>query len=59
MNKYTAIATVTVALVTGIIAALAFKQPEIALGLITLGGSLAVALGVHQYRKQPNSEGND
>lgn len=48
MKKHTAVAIVAVAIVLGTIVALYRDRGDIALGLIGLGGSLAVALGVQQ-----------
>lgn len=48
MRKYTAVATVAVSIVLGTVVALFMERGDIALGLVGLGSSLAVALSVHQ-----------
>lgn len=47
MQKYTAVAIVSVSVVGGAIVSLVYNRGDIALALIGLGSTLAVALGAH------------
>lgn len=58
MKKYTAVAVVAVSIVAGAIVSLGYGRGDIALALVSLGGTLAVALGVGS-RPQGSSKGNE
>lgn len=58
MKKYTAVAVIAVSIVVGAIVALIYDRGDIALALTSLGGTLAVALGVGQ-RSQPTTKENE
>lgn len=53
MHKYTAVAIVAVSIVIGAIVALRYNRGEVALGLISLGGTLAFALGAGPKVRPP------
>lgn len=55
MKKHAAVAIVAVSIVVGTIVALLVDRGDIALGLVGLGGSLAVALGVQARDKESDT----
>lgn len=57
MQKYTAVAIVAVSVVLGAIVSLVYNRGDIALALIGLGSTLAVALGVGA-KSQPPAKDN-
>ncbi|HWI63252.1 MAG TPA: hypothetical protein VNT75_15545 [Symbiobacteriaceae bacterium] len=57
MQKYTAVAVVSVSVVLGAITSLVYNRGDIALALIGLGSTLAVALGVGA-KSQPPAKDN-
>jgi uncharacterized protein (UPF0261 family) len=56
MKKHAAVAIVAVSIVVGTIVSLLMDRGDIALGLVGLGGSLAVALGVQARDKESDSQ---